>query len=73
MEKRDLLFNLPITLMKQGRQFVAYCPILDISTSGKSEKDVKIMFAELVNLFIEELVEKGLLSCTLKEELFEIN
>ena len=67
MEKRDLIYNLPITIMKQNKSFVAYCPILDLSTAGKSEKDVKNKFVEMVSLFVEELVEAGTLSQVLSE------
>ncbi|OHA47587.1 MAG: hypothetical protein A2541_02150 [Candidatus Taylorbacteria bacterium RIFOXYD2_FULL_36_9] len=67
MENRDLIYNLPITIMKQSKSFVAYCPILDISTAGKSEKDVKTKFVELVSIFIEELVEAGTLTEVLSE------
>jgi len=54
-----LSYNLPVLITKQNRRFVAYTPALDISTSGKSEKDVKKRFVELVNVFIEEIVTAG--------------
>lgn len=57
MLKNKLSFNLPVMITKQGKRFVAYTPALDISTSGKSEKDVKARFAELANLFLEEILE----------------
>ncbi len=51
--------KLSINISKQGKRFVAYSPALDISTSGKSKKDVQSKFEELVGLFFEEISEKG--------------
>jgi hypothetical protein len=59
MANKNLSFSLPVVITKQGRRFVAYTPALDISTSGKSEKEVKEKFEELTNLFLEEIVEAG--------------
>lgn len=57
MLKNKLSFNLPVLITKQNKRFVAYTPALDISTSGKSEKDVKARFIELASLFLEEIIE----------------
>ncbi len=51
--------KLPVQIFKQGRRFVAYTPLLDLSTSGRSEKEVKIRFHKLVNIFFEELTQAG--------------
>jgi len=61
-------FNLPVVITKQGRRFVAYTPALDISTSGKSQKDVQKKFTELANIFFEEITEEG----TTKDVLTEL-
>ena len=53
----NLSFQLPVLITKQGRRFVAYTPALDISTSGKTKKDVQKKFGELVNVFFEEIIE----------------
>ena len=55
--KNKLSFNLPVLITKQNKRFVAYTPALDISTSGKSEKDAKARFVELASLFLEEIIE----------------
>lgn len=68
MALKHLSFSLPMVVIKQGRRFVAYSPALDISTSGKSEKEVKGKFGELATIFFEELVEAG----TEKEVLSEL-
>ena len=52
-------YKLPVTITKQGRRFVAYTSALDISTTGKSRKDVEGKFLQLVNLFLEEIFESG--------------
>ena len=62
-----MAFNLPVVITKQNKRFVAYTPALDISTSGKSEKDVKAKFVELARIFFDEIIEAGTLSEVLSE------
>ncbi len=57
MINNKLSYNLPVIITKQNKRFVAYTPALDISTSGRSEKEVKNRFVELANLFLEEIIE----------------
>ena len=59
--------NLPVIISKYGKRFVAYTPALDVSTSGKSLKDVKVKFEELAMIFIEEIVEAGTINEVLSE------
>lgn len=49
--------NLPFLITKQNKRFVAYTPALDLSTSGKTEKEVKKRFTEAARLFLEEIFE----------------
>lgn len=67
MLKQTISFNLPVTITKQGRRFVAYTPALDISTSATTEKKVKERFFELVNIFLEELNSMGTTNDVLTE------
>ena len=67
MDKQNLMYKLPVNIIKQGKSFVAYSPALDISTVGKSIKDAQIKFSELSSLFFEELIKKGTLSEVLTE------
>ena len=67
MISKNIFFNLPVIITKQNRRFVAYSPALDISTSGKSKKDVQGKFVELVNIFIEEINEAGTIGDVLTE------
>lgn len=54
----NIQFSLPVTILKEGKYFIAYTPVLDISTSGKTFEEAKKRFDELVCLFFEELIEK---------------
>ncbi len=45
---------LPILVTKEGKWFVASCPILDIATQGKTEKEVKENMAELINEYLSD-------------------
>lgn len=44
----------PILLTKEGKWFVASCPILDIATQGRTEKEVKENIAELINEYLRD-------------------
>ena len=59
--------QLPVVITKQGSRFVAYTPALDISTSGKSKRDVQKKFGELVNIFFEEIIQAGTIDDVLRE------
>lgn len=59
--------KLPVTILKQGKRYVAHSPALDLSTSGKSEKEVKKRFEQIVGIFFDELVDAGTLNEVLTE------
>jgi len=59
--------SLPISILKEGKYFIAYSPVLDISTSGKTFEEVKKRFDEVVEIFFEELLDKGTLDKVLAE------
>ena len=69
MGTKNLSFKAKLTVLvtKQGKRFVAYTPALDVATSGKSEKDARKKFEELINLFLEEIVEEGTVNEVLSE------
>lgn len=56
-----LEFKLPVSILQEGKKYVAYTPALDLSTSGNNYEDVKRRFSEIVDIFFEELVKKGTL------------
>jgi hypothetical protein len=51
--------KLPVQISKQGKRYIAYTPVLDLSTSGRTEKEARTRFAEIVGIFFEELIEAG--------------
>jgi predicted RNase H-like HicB family nuclease len=64
---QSISYSLPITIFREGELFVAYTPLLDLSSTGKTEEDAKRMFAEAVEVFFEELQEMGTLDSVLKD------
>lgn len=51
--------QLPVSVFKEGKHFVAYTPALDLSTSGKTYQQVMKRFDEVVDIFFEEISKKG--------------
>ena len=60
--------KLPVQVIKQGALYIAYSHMLDISTTGKSEKQAMETFGALVQIFIQELIKKGTLDHALAEK-----
>ena len=44
----------PILITREGKWYVASCPLLDIATQGKTEKEVKENMAELINEYLSD-------------------
>ena len=51
--------QLPVSVFKEGKHFIAHAPALDLSTSGENYEQVKKRFNEVVAIFFEELEKKG--------------
>lgn len=51
--------QLPVSVFKEGKHFVAYTSVLDLSTSGKTYEQAMNRFNEVVNIFFTELAKKG--------------
>jgi predicted RNase H-like HicB family nuclease len=45
---------LPILIAKEKKWFVASCPMLDIATQGKTEKEVKENMVDLINEYLSD-------------------
>lgn len=45
---------LPIIIAKEGKWFVASCPVLDIATQGRTEREVKEMMEDLINDYFKD-------------------
>ena len=67
MNKMKLEIELPVSFLREGKKYIAYTPTLDLSTSGKSYKETKKRFEEIVNIFFEELTKKGTLEDALSD------
>ena len=67
MKKINVEFNLPVSVFREGNSFIAYTPVLDLSTCGKNYKEAKKRFNEAVKIFFEETIKKGTLSEVLQE------
>lgn len=60
-------YSLPVSILKEGKYFIAYTPVLDLSTSADSYEKVKMRFNEAVEIFFEELIEMGTLNKVLSD------
>lgn len=52
--KKKIAIPLPVVISQEGRWFVAACPILDIATQGKDEKEVKENMEDLIEDYFED-------------------
>lgn len=68
MKKVELQVKLPVSFLKEGNSFIAYTPVLDLSTVGKNFEEVQKRFIEAVQVFLEELAEAGTLDEVLTEQ-----
>lgn len=59
MDKANIEFALPVSILKEGNSFIAYTPALDLSTSGSTFEKAQKNFEEAVRIFFEELTEMG--------------
>ncbi len=59
MEVRHI--SLPVSFLREGNRFVAWSPVLDLSTSGKTFAEAKRRFEEAAELFLEEVEKMGTL------------
>lgn len=48
------IISLPIIISKEGKWFVASCPLLDIATQGKTEQEVKENREDLIEEYMED-------------------
>lgn len=68
MKRLNFQANLAVTFLREGKQFVAYSPALDLSTAGRSLEQAKKRFTEAAMIFFEECHKMG----TLKEVLLDL-
>jgi hypothetical protein len=51
----------------EGKTYIAYSPVLDLSTSADSFEKAQKRFQEIVMIFFEELIQKGTLDEVLSD------
>ena len=68
MKRANFQTSLPVSILKEGKRFIAYSPALDISTSGRSHVEARRRFAEASQIFFEEIMKAG----TLEKALIEL-
>lgn len=56
---KNMKINLQVLFYQEGNQIVAFSPALDLVTHGKTTKSAEKNFAEVVDIFFEELAERG--------------
>lgn len=66
---KDIAFSVPV--WKEGANYVAYSPELNISSCGKSASQAKKQLREAPSLFIEEAARVGTLEEIVAESGFE--
>ena len=59
--------NVPVTVLREGKRYVAYSPVFDISTSAPTHKLVKKRIVEAIEIFLEEVMRAGTLDKVLRE------
>jgi predicted RNase H-like HicB family nuclease len=45
---------LPIMITREGKWFIASCPILELATQGRTEKEVKEKMSELIKEYLKD-------------------
>lgn len=68
MIPRHIQVTLQVSIVKQGKQFIAYSPALDLSTSGKNLREAQKRFSEIIDIFFEEIAKKN----TMEEVLHDL-
>lgn len=61
MPKRKIEFKISVNFLKEGEKFIAYSPVLDLSTCGDTLEQAKKRFKEATGIFFEETAKKGTL------------
>ncbi len=56
---KNIYFSIPVSIFREGKDFVAYSPVLDLSTCSDSLDGAQKMFEEATGIFFEELDRKG--------------
>lgn len=67
VKKVNIQFKLPVSILREGKRFIAYTPALDLSTSGRSYEEAKKRFEEIVEIFFDEIIKRGTVDQVLQD------
>ncbi len=68
MKTVPVQLDLPVTVMKEGDDFIAHSPALDLSSVGETADVAQKNLEEAAQLFFEEIISQG----TFEEVLLEL-
>jgi predicted RNase H-like HicB family nuclease len=57
---KTMSLKLSITIHKDGRWYVAYCPELGVTSQGKNIEEAQENLLEAIELYIEDIPKKDL-------------
>jgi predicted RNase H-like HicB family nuclease len=60
-------FRMPVQLFKDGNQYVADCGALGLASHGKTISEAKTSLKNVIEVFIEEVIEMGTLDKVMTE------
>ncbi len=60
-KKGNILLKVPVAFFEEDGTWLAYCPSLNLSTYGRSKKQVESRFEETIQIFLEDVLSKGTL------------
>ena len=63
--KNTIKAAVEVLIIKEGRTYVAYCPALELSSYGETERRALQAFGSALDIFFEETRRKGTLEKTL--------
>jgi len=67
-EGNTIKVSLQVMFYEEGDYFVAYCPALELSSYGETNKTAKSAFENAMTIFLEETMSRG----TLEKELLSL-
>ena len=54
MMKKSIQFPYPVFITREGKWFVAECPVLNLATQGRTEKELKDNMKELIEDYLKD-------------------
>jgi hypothetical protein len=66
-QQDNISARIPVILFEEGAKFVAYSPVIDVSTCGDSEEQARQRFIEAATIFFNEIPRMGTIEDVLTE------